>query len=62
MLANGAGKEVSVPKKDIVERRDSTTSLMPENFGEVIPPPDFNDLMAFLLAHGPKPDPKQDRK
>ena len=62
VLANGAGKEVSVPKKDIVERRDSTTSLMPENFGEVIPPPDFNDLMAFLLAHGPKPDPKQDRK
>ena len=61
VLANGAGKEVSVPKKDIVERRDSTTSLMPENFGEVIPPPDFNDLMAFLLAHGPKAEAKQDR-
>jgi putative heme-binding domain-containing protein len=55
VLADGLGKEVSVPKKDIVERRSSTTSLMPDNFGEVIPPPDFNDLMAFLLAHGPKP-------
>ena len=55
VLANSAGQEVSVPKKDIVERRNSTTSLMPENFGEVIPPPDFNDLLAFLLAHGPKP-------
>jgi putative heme-binding domain-containing protein len=61
VLANSAGQEVSVPKKDIAERRNSTTSLMPENFGEVIPLPDFNDLMAFLLAHGPKPDSKQDR-
>ena len=55
VLANGAGKEVSIPKKDIVERRASTTSLMPENFGEIISPADFDDLMAFLLAHGPKP-------
>ncbi|PYJ54969.1 MAG: hypothetical protein DME24_25570, partial [Verrucomicrobia bacterium] len=55
VLANSAGKEVSIPKKDIVERRASTTSLMPENFGEIISPADFDDLMAFLLAHGPKP-------
>jgi len=55
VLANSVGKEVSIPKKDIVERRASTTSLMPENFGEIISPADFNDLMAFLLAHGPKP-------
>jgi len=61
VLANSAGQEVSVPTKDIAERRNSTTSLMPENFGEIIPLPDFNDLMAFLLAHGPKPDSKQDR-
>ncbi len=54
VLANSAGKEISIPKKDIVERRASTTSLMPENFGEIISPPDFDDLMAFLLAHGPK--------
>jgi len=53
VLANVTGKDFSIPKKDIVERRSSTTSLMPENFGEAIPPPDFNDLMAFLLAHGP---------
>jgi len=55
VLADGAGKEVSIPTKDVVERRASQTSLMPENFGEVISPQDFNDLMAFLLAHGPKP-------
>jgi putative heme-binding domain-containing protein len=61
VLADGAGKEVSVPKKEIVERRSSTTSLMPDNFGDVISPPDFNDLMAFLLAHGPKPEAKHNR-
>ncbi|PYK99037.1 MAG: hypothetical protein DME19_10210 [Verrucomicrobia bacterium] len=55
VLANSVGKEISIPKKDIVERRASTTSLMPENFGEIISPQDFNDLIAFLLAHGPKP-------
>jgi putative heme-binding domain-containing protein len=58
VLANGAGKEVSIPKKDIVDRHASTTSLMPENFGEIISAQDFDDLMAFLLAHGPKPGTK----
>lgn len=58
VLANGAGKEISIPKRDIVDRHASTTSLMPENFGEIISPQDFNDLMAFLLAHGPKPGSK----
>jgi hypothetical protein len=58
VLANGAGKEISIPKRDIVDRHASTTSLMPENFGEIISPQDFNDLMAFLLAHGPKPGTK----
>jgi len=53
VLAVSTGKEISVPKKDIVERRTSDTSLMPENFGEVIPAQDFRDLMAFLLNHGP---------
>ena len=33
VLADVTGKDVSIPKKDIVERRNSTTSLMPENFG-----------------------------
>jgi len=59
VLANSAGKEISIPKKDIVGRRASTTSLMPENFGDIISPPDFNDLMAFLLAHGPVPAAKR---
>lgn len=50
VLAESTGKEISIPKKSIKERRESETSLMPENFGEVIPSNEFNDLLAFLLT------------
>ena len=50
VLADGTGKEFSIRKADIQERRESETSLMPDNFGEVISPGDFNHLMAFLLS------------
>ncbi len=55
VLADSTGKEVSIPKKQIQERRQSETSLMPENFGEIISPEDFNSLMAFLLSKSSKP-------
>lgn len=32
VLAQSNGKEISVPKKDVKERRESETSLMPDNF------------------------------
>ena len=48
------GKEVSVSKKEIAERRESQLSLMPSNFGEVLTAGEFYDLMSFLLAHGGK--------
>jgi hypothetical protein len=50
VLADATGKEISIPKKNIQDRRESETSLMPSNFGELLAPPDFNDLMAFLLS------------
>ncbi len=50
VLADSTGKEISVAKKDIQERHESETSLMPENFGEILPPEDFNHLMAYLLS------------
>jgi len=50
VLADVTGKEITVPKKDIAERRESETSLMPENFGELMTPVEFADLMAFLLS------------
>ena len=49
VLANAAGQEFSVSKKDIKERRESQSSLMPENFGETIPPADFHHLLRYLL-------------
>jgi putative heme-binding domain-containing protein len=52
VLADSTGKEVSIPEKQIAERRESETSLMPDNFGELISPDDFNHLMAFLLSKG----------
>ena len=52
VFADATGKEVSVAKKDIESRVESQSSLMPDNFSELIPVADFNDLMAFLLAHG----------
>ena len=55
VLAESTGKEVSVPKKDIAERRQSETSLMPENFGELLTPAEFNDLMAYLLSKKAQP-------
>jgi putative heme-binding domain-containing protein len=50
VLANSAGQEFSVARKDVAERRLSETSLMPENFGDMITEQDFNHLLAFLLS------------
>ncbi len=53
-IADSTGKEIKIPKAQIKSRRESTLSLMPTNFGEVLPPEEFNDLVAFLLAHEAK--------
>lgn len=55
VLADSTGKEITVAKKDVKERRESDTSLMPENFGEILSPADFNHLIAFLLSKSGKP-------
>ena len=54
VLADSTGKEVSIPKKEIKERRESESSLMPDNFSDVISAEDFNNLIAFLLSKGTK--------
>ena len=38
----------------ITEQRKTTSSLMPDNFGQSMSPADFNDLIAFLAADQPK--------
>ncbi|MDX1952697.1 MAG: c-type cytochrome [Verrucomicrobiota bacterium] len=50
VLADSTGKEISIQKKLIKERRESDSSLMPENFGDLLNPQELNDLLAFLLS------------
>jgi putative heme-binding domain-containing protein len=54
VLADSTGKEFSVPNSQIAERRPSTSSLMPENFADIIPADDFNHLVAYLLSNAGK--------
>ena len=50
IFADATGREISVPRSEIVEQVESENSLMPDNFDETISPEDFNDLIAFLLS------------
>lgn len=50
VLANAAGQEFSVPKRDVKERSESPVSPMPDNFADVLSPEQFNHLLAFLLS------------
>jgi putative heme-binding domain-containing protein len=50
VIADSAGKEISFPESQVKRAAVSGLSLMPGNFGEVIPPGDLNDLVAFLLS------------
>ena len=52
VIADSTGKENSIPKKNIKERRESSMSLMPDNFGDAIPEADFYNLLSFLLSKG----------
>ena len=42
------GKEVHVPKSEIVQRKQTPFTLMPSNFMEVIPERDLHHLVAYL--------------
>jgi putative heme-binding domain-containing protein len=50
IYAEATGKEQSLKKNQIKERRQSELSLMPDNFAETIPANEFHDLIAFLLT------------
>jgi len=54
VLADATGKEFSIAKKEIAERRESELSLMPDNFSQIISPEEFNQLIAFLVSKGTK--------
>jgi putative heme-binding domain-containing protein len=50
VYAEANGKESTVPKSKVKERRQSELSLMPEGLADALTPQEFNDLMAFLLS------------
>jgi len=50
VFADATGKEFTLSKSDIAERRETAQSLMPDNFAEALPEPEFNHLMAYLLG------------
>jgi putative heme-binding domain-containing protein len=50
VYADATGKEHTLAKKQIKQRRESELSLMPEGIADGLQPQEFNDLMAFLLT------------
>jgi putative heme-binding domain-containing protein len=50
VLADATGAEVKVPKAQVKARVETTTSHMPDLFGDAIPAADFNDLVAWLMT------------
>jgi putative heme-binding domain-containing protein len=50
VYADSTGKEISLAKKEIKEKKPSELSLMPEGLAEGMTPQEFNDLIAFLLT------------
>jgi len=55
ILADGKGKEFTVPKNLIEEQHLSSLSLMPANLAETLTPDEFQHLVAFLLTQQTKP-------
>ena len=49
VLVDPQGKEFTVPKADVEEKKQTQLSLMPANVGETILPADFADLATYLL-------------
>jgi putative heme-binding domain-containing protein len=52
VLVDSTGKEIPVEKAKIESRRESETSLMPDNFGEAMSAEQMRDLVAFLVQSG----------
>ena len=50
VLVNSEAKEVTVRADEVEEQNQIQTSIMPENFAEVIPAQSLNDLIAYLLS------------
>jgi putative heme-binding domain-containing protein len=47
-LVDSAGKTITLDADSVEQRREAGRSLMPGNFGEVISPADFADMMEYI--------------
>lgn len=57
VFVNNEGKEFAIARAEIEEQRKLPNSIMPANFGELIPADEFYDLLAYLAAQtGKKPE------
>ncbi len=50
VLSLATGKDVTIPRDQIVDRRESEVSLMPEGLTSGLSPQEYADLFAFLLS------------
>jgi putative heme-binding domain-containing protein len=50
VFADATGKEFPLARSKIKKRTESQLSLMPSNFGDLIPEQEFGDLIAFLMS------------
>ncbi len=57
LLVNSEGKQLSLREEDIEEVAQIRSSIMPENFAQLIPDPSLNDLIAYLMSLRTKPQP-----
>ena len=53
ILVDLAGLETPVPASQIRTRKETETSLMPPNFGELLSSADLNESLAFLITTAP---------
>ena len=59
IVADGEGKEIRIPTKDIASNRETMLSPMPANVGDIIPEAEFMHLIAYLLDQKAK-EPKKE--
>jgi putative heme-binding domain-containing protein len=50
VFVDSLGKEVRVDKNQIRKRFESSASLMPSNFGEILTESDLNSLLKYLIS------------
>ena len=55
VFVDATGKELTAEKSQIGERSESESSLKPQVFANLVPPVDFQNLLAFLLSQANRP-------